>query len=419
MAEPLLIRPGWLLDVERGEVLPDRRLLVDGDGRIEAVLGPEDAGPAPGTRAELDLSGLTVLPGLIDVHTHLIGDLEFGDVPAINDTAEEELEAGRRNAEATLRAGFTSVRDVGTYRAFLDVRLRDEIDAGRTPGPRMQCAAAYVTKPLGAGEVTGDPSVQVPPEMRRGVVRTRDDVFRVVNELADGGAGMIKTLATGAVLTQGTDVNAIELDAVMLEAIVEAAARRGLHVAAHAHGADGIKLAIEAGVRSIEHGSFLDGEGIELLVKRGTWYVPTIYCGEWIEEVGRRDGWPAETMEKSARTMETLDEAVRGARVAGVRMAFGTDSGVYPHGLNAREFGHLIRLGFSPLEAIRHATLEAAALMGWERDVGSLAVGRFADLVAVDGDPLADVELLRTPVVVAKGGQVVRDDRTRPLGAGS
>ena len=411
MTEPLVVRVGRLLDVERGELLPDRRLIVDGAGRIDAVLAPDAAGPPHATVAELDLSTLTVVPGLIDVHTHLIGDLEFGGVPAINQTAEEELEAGRRNAAATLHAGFTTVRDVGTYRAFLDCQLRDEIEAGRTAGPRMQCAAGYVTRPLGAGEVTGDPSVPVPDEFRQGVVRTPEDARRVVNEFVDGGATMIKTLATGAVLTQGTDVDAIELDADMLGAIVDAATARGVHVAAHAHGTRGIKLAIRAGVRSIEHGSFLDDEGIELLRRHGAWFVPTIYCGEWIEQVGRRDGWPAATMEKSARTMEALHGAVRGARVAGVRMAFGTDSGVYPHGLNAREFGHLVRLGLSPLEAIRSATIEAATLMDWADDVGALPPGRFADFLAVDGDPTTDVELLRTPIVVAKGGQVARDER--------
>ena len=413
MSESLVIRAGRMLDVERGELVPDRRLLVDADGRIEAVLAPDDAGPPPGSRRELDLSSLTVVPGLIDVHTHLIGDLEFGAVPAIHQSADEELEAGRRNAEATLRAGFTSVRDVGTYRAFLDCRLRDEIEAGRTPGPRMQCAAGYVTKPLGAGEVSGKPEVAktVPSEFRRGLVETPADARRVVDAFVDGGATMIKTLATGAVLTQGTDVDAIELDADMLTAIVNAASARGVHVAAHAHGTTGIKLAIRAGVRSIEHGSFLDDEGIELLVQDGTWFAPTIFVGEWIHEVGRRNNWPAATLEKAARTDEALEWAVRRAETAGVRIAFGTDSGVYPHGLNAREFGHLVRLGRSPIDAIRSATIEAALLMAWERDVGALSPGRFADLVAVEGDPTANVELLRQPVVVAKGGQVVLDER--------
>jgi len=411
VTEPLVVRVGRLLDVERGELLPDRRLLVAADGRIEAVLAPDDAGPPAGTRQELDLARLTVLPGLIDVHTHLIGDLEFGGVPAIGQTAEEELEAGRRNAVATLNAGFTTVRDVGTYRAFLDCQLRDEIESSRTPGPRMQCAAGYVTKPLGAGEVTGDPSVPVPDEFRRGVVRTAEDARRVVNEFVDGGATMIKTLATGAVLTQGTDVDAVELDAEMLGAIVAAAIARGVHVAAHAHGTSGIKLAIRAGVRSIEHGSFLDDEGIELLRRHGAWFVPTIFVGEWIAEVGQRDRWPAATLEKAKRTQATLDGAVRRARMAGARFAFGTDSGVYPHGLNAREFSHLVRLGFSPLDAIRSATIEAATLMAWADDVGALAPGRFADFLAVDGDPTTDIELLRTPIVVAKGGQVARDER--------
>jgi imidazolonepropionase-like amidohydrolase len=301
---------------------------------------------------------------------------------------------------------------VGTYRALLDIRLRNAIESGEIEGPRMQCAGGFITKPGGAGEVTGVPGVNVPAEMRRGVVRSPADVRRAVNEFVGGGAAMIKTLSTGAVLTQGTNVDEIELGADMLEAAVDEAAKRGVHVATHAHGTAGIKVAIRAGVRSIEHGSLLDDEGIELLIRHGTWLVADVYDGDWIDEIGQANGWPAATLAKNTRTTRAQRDAVAKAIRSDVRLAFGTDAGVYPHGVNAIQFGYLVRLGMTPLAAIRSATLEAAELMGWSRDVGALEPGRFADFVAVDGDPTADVELLRRPVVVAKGGLVVRDGRS-------
>ena len=409
----LVVLAGRLIDPLRDDVLLDQRIVVSGD-RVSAVLGPDEPGPARGLRQTLDLSGLTVLPGLIDCHAHLIGELEYSGVPAIHQTADEELAGGIANAAATLRAGFTTVRDVGTFRAFLDIRLRDLIESNARPdviGPRMQCAAGYITKPRGGGEVTGRPDVVVPPEFRQGVVRTPDDVRVAVRRFAAGGAGVIKVIATGAVLTEGTTIGEIELPPPLLEAAVDEAARHGLFVAAHAHGTDGIKAAIRAGVRSIEHGSLLDDEGVDLLFRHGTWLVADVYDGDWIDEVGRRDDWPAETLRKNAETTDAQRQAFSRCVAAGVRLAFGTDSGVYPHGMNAIQFGYMVRLGMSPLQAIRSATAEAAELMGWSDRVGSLAPGRFADLIAVDGDPAGDIELLRRPVVVMKGGVVIRDER--------
>ena len=198
----------------------------------------------------------------------------------------------------------------------------------------------------------------------------------------------------------------------MLEAAVDEAAKRGVHVATHAHGTEGIKVAIRAGVRSIEHGSLIDDEGIELLVRHRTWLVADVYDGDWIDAAGRREGWPAATLAKNTATTQAQRDGAAKAIRAGVKLAFGTDSGVYPHGLNAIQFGYLVRLGMTPIAAIRSATWHAAELMGWSSDVGALAPGRFADFVAVDGDPTVDVELLRAPIVVAKGGLVVRDDRS-------
>ena len=362
---------------------------------------PRDAEPVA-------LAGDWIVPGLIDCHSHLIGDLEYAGIPAVDASAAEEAMTGVRNARTTLRAGFTTVRDVGTYRAFIDVALRDAIDRGWTPGPRMQCAGAYITTPGGGGEVTGDaPKLGLSPELRLGVVETPDDVREKVRVLVGGGATLIKCIVTGAVLTRGTQPGVVELSEPMVRAAVEEAARHGLFVAAHAHGTEGIKVAIRAGVRSIEHGSLIDDEGIAMLVASGTYLVADVYDGDWIAEEGRRAGWPAETLEKNELTTQAQREGFRKAVAAGVRLAYGTDSGVYPHAMVAIQLGYQVRLGQTPLEAIRSATVVAAELMGWEDRVGSLAAGRYADLVAVEADPLLDIEVMRRPATVVKGGRLV------------
>ena len=226
------------------------------------------------------------------------------------------------------------------------------------------------------------------------------------SSIVDAGADLVKVIATGAVLTRGTRPGEVELGLPELEAAVAEAARHGRFVAAHAHGAEGIKLAIRAGARSVEHGSLIDDEGIRLLVEHGTWLVADIYDGDWIAEIGARDGWPEETLRKNEETTQAQRDGFRKAVAAGVRLAFGTDSGVYPHGDNAIQLGYMVRHGMTPLAAIRSATQEAARLLGWEDRVGSLEPGRWADLVAIEGDPTVDVETLRHPQVVVKGGEV-------------
>ena len=263
MADFLVIRGADLLDVDAGEVLEGRQLLI-ANGAVEAVLREGEATP-DGARV-LDLAGLTILPGLIDCHSHLIGDMEFAGVPATTTSAAEEAMTGVRNAKATIEAGFTTVRDVGTYRAFVDVALRNAIDAGWLAGPRMQCAGAYITSPGGGGEVTGLAlDVTLPADLRFGVVRSPAEARQKVRELVGGGADLIKLIVTGAVLTRGTRPDVVELDEATVRAAVEEAAAHGVFVAAHAHGTEGIKVAIRAGVRSIEHGSLIDDEGIALL----------------------------------------------------------------------------------------------------------------------------------------------------------
>jgi len=400
-----LITVPHLLDVETGTWLDDRRLLLDGD-RIEAVLGPSEATPADAV--PVPIIGDWVVPGLIDGHSHQVGDLEYAGIPAVGRSPAQEAMSGVRNARDTLRAGFTSVRDVGTFWAFVDVALREAIDAGWTPGPRMQCAGAYITCPGGGGEVTGEaPSMGLPDGLRFGVVRDPGEVRERVRALVAGGADVIKCIVTGAVLTRGTTPGDVELAEPLVRAAVEEASAHGRYVAAHAHGAEGIKIAIRAGVRSIEHASLIDDEGIAMAADTGTYLVMDVYDGDWIDAEGRRAGWPAETLAKNDATTQAQRDNFTKALAAGVRLAYGTDSGVYPHRMVAIQLGYQVRLGQTPAEAIRSATLTVATMMGWEDRVGALRTGRFADLVAVDADPLVDIEVLRRPRTVVKGGAPV------------
>ncbi len=400
------VRAGRLVDVLAGEVLDDRLVVIEGD-RVVAIERDTGAARGPGV---IDLSGATVLPGLIDCHAHLVGEVESGEYATLlMRTGAQEALAGVRNARVTLLAGFTTVRDVGTFRAFVDRDLRDAIEAGYTPGPRMRCAGAYVTVSSGAGDIPPvAPDVEVPRELRFGVADSADEVRRVVREILHRGADLIKILATGAVLTRGTAPGAPEYSEGELRAAVEEAALYGAHVAAHAHCAEGIKRAVVAGVRSIEHGSLMDDEAIELMVERGTYLVADIYNGDVIAEEGRRRGWSAEILRKNEETTEAQRQGFAKAVKAGVRVAYGTDSGVYPHRDVAKQLPYMVRYGMGPMEAIRSATTVAAELLGWE-DVGAIAPGRYADLIAVDGDPLADIGVLTEVAFVMKGGEVVKD----------
>ena len=404
-AEAVIVRAGRLLDVEQGRYLENQAIRIE-NGRVAAI-APYAAGAAGNARV-IDWSAYTVLPGLIDLHTHLVGDISSANTasPLLRSAAQDAL-LGVAHARATLAAGFTTVRDVGVYRAFIDVALRDAISAGLVEGPRMFVAGAYVTVSAGGGEVTGlAPDVAVPAEMRRGVANSVDEVRQRVRELLGGGADFIKVIATGAVFTAGTTPSAPEFTEEELRAAVQEAANAGKFVIAHAHGAEGIKRAVRAGVRSIEHGSYLDDEGIELMRRAGTWLVADIYNGDYTEEVGGRDGWSAEILRKNRESTGTQREAFTKAVRAGVRIAFGTDAGIFPHGQNARQFAYMVRYGLSPLGAIRSATIDAARCLGQERDLGSVAPGKFADMIAVAGDPLADVELLRNVAGVIKEGRL-------------
>jgi imidazolonepropionase-like amidohydrolase len=408
-AEILAIKAGRLIDPRKGAATPNAVVLVE-NGRVTAE-GASVAIPA-GAKV-IDLSGMTVLPGLIDCHTHLVGDYTNDKDPLsdLRESAAERAFESIPNAKATLDAGFTTVRDVGTYRAFVDVAMRDAIAKGYFPGPRMFVAGAYVTISEGGGAITGfAPDVQLPWDLRFGVADGADSVRQRVREIASHGADLIKVLATGAFLTHASSPGAVEFTYDELKAAVEEASKKGLKVAAHAHAAEGIKLAVKAGVASIEHGTYLDDEGIRLMKERGTYLVADIYDAEWIRQ-GAKTGYPQDFAEKEPEADEIQRRNFQKAARAGVKIAFGTDASVYPHGLNARQFAWQVKYGQTPMEAIRSATISAAELIGREKELGSLDPGKFADLIAVTGDPLQDVRALETVAFVMKEGKIVKDAR--------
>ena len=405
-ADTLYVHAGRLVDTEHGTVLTDRLIRIE-DGRVAAV--SPFTPPPPGARL-IDWSGFTVLPGLIDMHVHLADTEETSNVaePLLH-SQEDIAYIGARHARETLMAGFTSVHDVGCFRAFADVALRDAINRGDVIGPRMSAVGAYITIPGGGGEVTGfAPDVKVPDDMRAGVVTDAADTARKVNYLFQNGADSIKLIATGAVLAQGTEPGQQELTADEMRAAVQVAAARGSWVTAHAHGAAGIKAAMRAGVKAIEHASLIDDEGIAMAKAKGVYLDMDIYNGDWIDTVGRRDGWPADMLRKNTDTTEAQREGFRKAVKAGVKLTFGTDAGVYPHGLNARQFKYMVRYGMTPMQAIQAATVTSADLLGWSKDVGALSAGHYADMVAVAADPLKDVSALEHIDHVMKGGELIR-----------
>lgn len=405
-AASVYVRAGRLLDVESGTASTGQCVLVEGErvARVEPC-----AAPPPGAET-LDWSAYTVLPGLIDLHTHLADTGQSADVAAPLKTSPQLTALiGAHNAKVTLEEGFTTVRDVGTYRGLTDVALRDAIAQGLVPGPRMFVAGAYITSPGGGGELNGVvPNDQLPADMRLGVVHNAGEAREKAQYLFDHGADFIKMIATGAVLAIGTEPGQIELSDDEMRAVVDVAKAHGSYATAHAHGTAGIKAAIRSGVHSIEHASLIDDEGLAMAKKAGVWLVMDIYDGDWIDEQGTREGWPQEYLRKNRETTQQQRDGFAKAVKLGVRLGFGTDAGVYPHGLNARQFAYMVRYGMTPAQAIRSATIDAAALIGHEKELGSIAPGKFADMIAVTGDPLSDVRVLEQVAYVMKAGAVAK-----------
>ena len=406
-AEQLIIRAGKLIDVENAVVLVDQAIVID-EGKIISV----QAFNAKKYLASkiIDWSAFTLSPGFMDMHTHLAGDIQNYNVDAyLKAKPEDDVLAGVANARKTLQAGFTTVRDVGSYNGFVDVSLRDPIAKGWVVGPRMFVAGAYVTIPGGGGEVSGlVDAARIPARMREGVAKGAAEVSAKTNYILDHNVDWIKMIVTGAVLTDGTDVNQSEYSEAEVRAAVDTAAKRGYFVTAHAHGAQGIKFAIRGGVRSIEHASLIDDEGIALAKQFGTFLVMDIYNGDYIDTVGRARKWSAESLQKNLDTTDAQRQGFRKAVKAGVNLAFGTDAGVYPHGNNAKQFPYLVRYGLTPMQAIQAATINSARLLQQEQNIGSISIGKAADLTAMRCNPIEKIECTSQVQWVIKEGEITK-----------
>jgi imidazolonepropionase-like amidohydrolase len=403
-AQITAIKAGKLIDTEAGTVLTNQVILVK-DGKVDAVGAnlniPPDA-------TILDLSGMTVLPGLIDCHTHLTDSYADSDpLSELRKTAAVDAFASIPNAKTTLLAGFTTVRDVGTYRALVDVALRDAINRGDVIGPRMYVAGAYVTITGGAGAITGfDPGITLPWDLHYGEANSPWEIRQRIRALVNQGVDVIKVLATGAVLTHNSNVKSTEFTPEELSAAVDEAHHFGLKVAAHAHSAEGIKNAVRAGVASIEHGSLADDEARQLMKEHGTYLVPTLEVDDCILDAHE----PPDFIEHAKLVAKEQRENFRKAVAAGIKIAFGTDISVCPFGTNGREFGLMVQGGMTPMHAIQAATVSAADLIGVSSKIGSIKPGKYADIVAVKEDPLQDIRVLEKINFVMKEGRVYKQE---------
>ncbi len=403
-SKSVVIHAGHVLDVKTGKMLADQALIIE-DGKITRV-GAFAETKAPADALRIDLPNATILPGLIDAHTHLTSDPKFGYERLGISVARETL-IGARNARVTLQAGFTTVRNVGAA-GYSDVALRDAINAGDVPGPRMLVSGPALS--ITGGHCDNN---LLPYEYHATGDGVADGIAAVQHKVRENikyGSDLIKVCATGGVLSKGDDPQASQYTLEEMKAIVADAHRLGRKVAAHAHGAQGILWASQAGVDSIEHGSYIDDAGIAEMKKNGTYLVPTLYLSDWFLENAGRNRVPDFLLAKAKAVMPAARKNIAHAFASGVKVAFGTDAAVYPHGLNAHEFAVMVKLGLSPLQAIQAATVNAGDLLGWTGKVGSLDPGSWADMIAVDGDPLKDVTTLEQVKFVMKGGEVVRND---------
>jgi imidazolonepropionase-like amidohydrolase len=400
-AKRVSVRAARLLDVKTGRMIQNPEIVIEGE-RIVSV-GAAQAGSAAGE--VINLPNLTLLPGLIDAHTHLTFDPKNFGYQELGISVPREALYGAKNARITLLAGFTTVRNVGAN-GYSDIALRDAINAGDVPGPRMMASGPALG--ITGGHCDNNLLPYEYHAQSDGVADGIPAVQHKVREVIKYGADVIKICATGGVLSKGDDPKASQYTLEEMKAIVAEAHRLGRKVAAHAHGGDGIRLASEAGVDSIEHGSYIDDQGIATLKKNGTYLVPTVYLADWMEENMDKIGLPPMYRQKMIDVDKAMKENVARAMKAGVKIAFGTDAAVYPHGLNARQFADYVQMGFSPLQAIQSATINAADLLGWSDRVGAIEAGKYADLIGVEGDPLQNVRVLEDVKFVMKDGEVFK-----------
>jgi imidazolonepropionase-like amidohydrolase len=400
----VVVKAGRVLEVRTGVYREHQTILIEGDRIREIGDERELQHHVPSDARVVDLSRYTVLPGLIDAHTHLTGSPYLMGYRGLAVSVPREALLGARNARVTLAAGFTTVRNVGAS-GYADIALRDAVNAGDVPGPRILASGP----PVGITGGHCDENLLAPEFhfFTEGVANGVPAVMAKVREDIKYGADLIKFCATGGVLSKGDNAELEQYSPEEMQAIVQEAHRLGRKVAAHAHGARGIKDAVLAGVDSIEHGSFIDEEDIQLMKQHKTYLVPTLYLGDWFLENYQKLGLTDDMVTKAKFVMPAARQNVARAFREGVKVAFGTDAAVYPHGLNAREFAVMVKLGLTPLAAIQAATINAADLLGWQDQIGALEPGKYADLIAVEGDPLADVTTLEHVKVVMKGGEVV------------
>ncbi|WP_439545087.1 Xaa-Pro dipeptidase [Sandarakinorhabdus sp.] len=402
-AETVAISAARMLDVNSGRI-SDRPLVIVVDGRITAV-GRQGELAVPAGARQLDLGNHTILPGLIDMHVHLTSDPTLSGMQALRYPGSFWTAIGAGMARRTIEAGFTTVRNVGSV-DYADVGLKQAIERGAIVGPRI-VPATYAIGATGGHCDTNELPANFVFD-RPGIADGPDGVRRTVRELHKRGAEVIKYCATGGVLSVGTSVGAQQYTQAEMNALVEEAHMLGMKVAAHAHGTSGIKAAIRAGVDTIEHASLADAEGIELAKKAGTWFSMDIYNDDYILAEGAKNGLSEENLAKEREVGLKQRQTFQAAWKAGVKIVFGSDAGVYPHGDNALQFGKMVEWGMAPIDAIRAATIRAAEALGREADVGQIAPGRYADIIAVAGDPTQDVGVLRAVQAVVKGGVLVK-----------
>ncbi|ALN55655.1 amidohydrolase family protein [Lysobacter enzymogenes] len=402
--DTLVVTAARLFDASNGRLIENPQIVIH-DGRISAVGRAGDAAPEGARR--LDLPGMTVLPGLIDMHVHLDSDPSYGGYTGLQFSDRFWSVLAVKHAQQTLQAGFTTVRNVGAD-AWNDVGLRQAIDEGKLTGPRI------VTAAYSFGATGGHcDSTYFPPSMAQKNPYNADsaaEARKSVRELRKYGAQVIKICATGGVFSRNTEPGQQQMSLEEMKAVADEAHQWGLRVAAHAHGAAGIHDAIRAGVDTIEHASLIDEEGIRLAKQHGAWLSMDIFNTDYTQAEGKKNGVLEDNLRKDREVGDIQRENFRRAHAAGVKMVYGTDAGVYPHGLNGKQFAVMTRYGMSPAQAIRAATFDAAQALG-RKDVGLIEPGRWGDLIAVAGDPTQDVRLLESVPVVIKGGEVVKDAR--------